>query len=33
LLAISITNGSAVIYGSTTDNRTNDSFITIATRP
>jgi hypothetical protein len=33
LLAISIKSGSAVIYGSTTDNRTNDSFVTIASRP
>jgi hypothetical protein len=33
LLAINVTAGSAVIYGSTTDNRTNDSAVTIATRP
>ena len=33
LLSISVTAGSAVIYGSTTDNRTNDSTVAIASRP
>ena len=33
LLVISVSGGSAVIYGSTTDNRTNDSLIAIASRP
>ncbi len=33
LLAISVTAGSAVFYGTTTDNRTNDSAIVIASRP
>lgn len=33
LLMVSVTAGSAVIYGSTTDNRTNDSAIAIAYRP
>jgi hypothetical protein len=33
LLGIFVTAGSAVIYGSTTDNRTNDSAIAIAYRP
>lgn len=33
LLGIFVTAGSAVVYGSTTDNRTNDSAIAIAYRP
>ncbi len=33
LLSFFVTNGSAVIYGSTTDNRTNDSAVVIASRP